>query len=134
MQVRGLQRRKEAADEEAKLALEEYESSLQQLDDNSIGKKIKTEGTGGGRRVFGASRKRVEEIGKKAKVDNYYGNSDSEDNLEAKEGADIAIEQDRRNNFQKDVNIDPDFLREESQIDHDHLFKVIKVLAYYPSV
>lgn len=39
--VRGLQRRKEAADEEAKLALEEYESSLQQLDDNSIGKKKK---------------------------------------------------------------------------------------------
>lgn len=43
--------------------------------------------------------------------------------MEAKEDADIAIGQDRRNNFQKDVNIDPDFLREESQIDHDHLFK-----------
>ncbi|XP_058202992.1 uncharacterized protein C57A7.06 [Rhododendron vialii] len=118
--VRGLKKRKEAADEEAKLALEEYESTLKQLGDKTVQEKVKS-GTTTGRRVFGAPKKKVEESSKKVKVDNYYGNSDSEDNLEAKE--DIDAGQDGSSNFQKGVNVDPDLLREESEIGHDPVFK-----------
>jgi U3 small nucleolar RNA-associated protein 14 len=119
--VRGLKKRKEAADEEAKLALEEYESSLkQQLGDKMVQEKEKS-GSTSGKRVFGAPKKKVEESSKKVKVDNYYGSSDSEDNLEAKEDNDAG--QDASNNFQKVVNVDPDLLREESEIGHDPVFK-----------
>jgi len=110
-----------AADEEAKLALEEYESSLkQQLGDKMVQEKEKS-GSTSGKRVFGAPKKKVEESSKRVKVDNYYGSSDSEDNLEAKEDNDAR--QDASNNFQKVVNVDPDLLREESEIGHDPLFK-----------
>lgn len=125
-QVRGLKKRKEAADDEAKLALEEYESTLKQLGDKTVQEKVKS-GTTSGRRVFGAPKKKVEESSKKVKVDNYYGNSDSEDNLEAKE--DIDAGQDGSSIFQKGVNVDPDLLREESEIRHDPVFKVIGLLV-----
>ncbi|KAG5567738.1 hypothetical protein RHGRI_003058 [Rhododendron griersonianum] len=118
--VRGLKKRKEAADDEAKLALEEYESTLKQLGDKTVQEKVKS-GTTSGRRVFGAPKKKVEESSKKVKVDNYYGNSDSEDNLEAKE--DIDAGQDGSSIFQKGVNVDLDLLREESEIGHDPVFK-----------
>lgn len=118
--VRGLKKRKEAADDEAKLALEEYESTLKQLGDKTVQEKVKS-GTTSGRRVFGAPKKKLEESSKKVKVDNYYGNSDSEDNLEAKE--DIDAGQDGSSIFQKGVNVDPDLLREESEIGHDPVFK-----------
>ncbi|CAL5437272.1 unnamed protein product [Camellia sinensis] len=121
--VRGLRKRKEVADEEAKLALEEYESSLKQLEDKEVEGKVKTGTTKSGRRVFGARKKQVEESSNKnkIKVDNYYGSSDSEDNLEGREGIDA--EQDTNNKFLKDVNIDTVLFREESEIGHDPVFK-----------
>ena len=115
-----MQKRKETADEEARLALEEYESSLKQLGDNRVVENVK-KGTASGRRVFGAAKKHVVDSSNKIKVDNYYGSSDSEDNLEAKE--DIDVGQVRSNNF-KDINIDTDLLREQSEIGHDSVFKV----------
>ncbi|KAI8574762.1 hypothetical protein RHMOL_Rhmol01G0378900 [Rhododendron molle] len=124
--VRGLKKRKEAADDEAKLALEEYASTLKQLGDKRVQEKVKS-GTTSGRRVFGAPKKKVEESSKKVKLDNYYGNSDSEDNLEAKE--DIDAGQDGSSIFQKGVNVDPDLLREESEIGHDPVFKMKKTSA-----
>ncbi|KAL6978382.1 hypothetical protein U1Q18_020050 [Sarracenia purpurea var. burkii] len=119
--ARGLKRRKEAVDKEARLTLEEYESSLKQLEDKRVEEKVKKTGTPSGRQVFGAPKKQVKESSNKVKVDNYYGGSDSEDNLEAKEGMDAG--KDRSNNFQKDVNVDLDLLREESEIAHDPIFK-----------
>lgn len=96
------------------------------MGDKTVQEKVKS-GTTSGRRVFGAPKKKVEESSKKVKVDNYYGNSDSEDNLEAKE--DIDAGQDGSSIFQKGVNVDPDLLREESEIRHDPVFKVIGLLV-----
>uniref|UniRef100_A0A5B7CB94 U3 small nucleolar RNA-associated protein 14 n=1 Tax=Davidia involucrata TaxID=16924 RepID=A0A5B7CB94_DAVIN len=118
--VRGLKKRKEAADEEAKLALQEYESSLKHLEDKSGVEGLKT-GTSSGRWVFGAPKKQVEESSKRVKSDHYYGNSDSEDDFEVKE--DIDVGHNRTDNLQKDINIDPDLLREESEIGQDPMFK-----------
>ncbi|CAN4121664.1 unnamed protein product [Withania somnifera] len=115
--VRGLKRRKEAADEEAKLALEEYESSLKELEDKN---ESKTEGTNilTGRRVFVTS-------------DNYYGDSDSEGETNARE---VGISACDDNNFSgREVHFDPNSLREESEIGHDSLFKGFEDIAKDPS-
>ncbi|PSR89519.1 Small-subunit processome, Utp14 protein [Actinidia chinensis var. chinensis] len=125
--VRGLQKRKETADEEAKLALEEYESSLKQLEGKRVIENVK-KGTASGRRIFGAAKKHVEDSSNKIKVDNYYGSSDSEDNLEAQEDIDV----DRSNNFKDEINFDPDLLREESEIGHDSFFKSLEDIVKDP--
>ncbi|CAK9175337.1 unnamed protein product [Ilex paraguariensis] len=118
--VRGLKKRKEAADEEMKLVLQEYESSLKQLEDKSEAESLMT-GTSSGRRVFGAPKKQVQESSKKIESDYYYNKSDSEDDFDAKEDVDVGHA--KSDYSQKDVDIDPDLLREQSEIDHDHVFK-----------
>ncbi|KAL6568974.1 hypothetical protein OROGR_000699 [Orobanche gracilis] len=107
--VRGLEKRREAADEEAKRALEEYESSLKQLEDQSAsGGHNKS--ASNGRMVFGGPKKVVvNETRKKEKLNNYYGNSDSENDVEA-EGV---IEHIRNETSVREVDIDPNILREE---------------------
>ncbi|KAK4413376.1 putative protein C57A7.06 [Sesamum alatum] len=118
--VRGLKKRKEAADEEAKLALEEYESSLKQLEDQSASGSCEG-GVSSGRRVFGVPKKVVNETRKKVKSDNYYGNSDSEDDVETQE--DIVIENNQNDKSLREADIDPSLLREEFEISHDSVFK-----------
>ncbi|XP_060201745.1 uncharacterized protein LOC132630187 isoform X2 [Lycium barbarum] len=129
--VRGLKRRKEAADEEAKLALEEYESSLKELEDNN---EPKTQGTNisTGRRVFGAQKKQApEQPKKKVTSDNYYGDSDSEGETDARE---IGISAREENKFsEREVHFDPNALREESEIGHDSLFKSFDDIARDPN-
>ncbi|KAI7744563.1 hypothetical protein M8C21_012837 [Ambrosia artemisiifolia] len=119
--VRGQKKKKEAADEEARLALEEFDSSLKQLEgDDDV--KNKNIGSLGGRKVFGAQKKQVSQS--KIKVnnkDNYFDNSDSEDDGDITE--DVKDKHDRINT-QKDVTIDTNILREESEVGHDPLFKV----------
>lgn len=117
-----MKRRKEAADEEAKLALKEYESSLKEFEEKN---EPKTQGTNilSGRRVFGAQKKQELVPKKKATSDNYYGDSDSEGERDARETGITAREE---NNFpEREVHFDPTSLREESEIGHDSLFKVI---------
>ncbi|KAI3464323.1 hypothetical protein Pfo_020986 [Paulownia fortunei] len=118
--VRGLKKRKEAADEEAKLALEEYESSLKQLEDKSASGSH-DRGASSGRRVFGVPKMVVNETRKKEKSDNYYGNSDSENDVEAKE--DDVIEHNQNDKSLRETDIDPNLLREEFDISHASIFK-----------
>ncbi|CAN4097332.1 unnamed protein product [Withania somnifera] len=128
--VRGLKRRKEAADEEAKLALEEYESSLKELEDKN---KPKTQGTNilTGRRAFGAQKKQAPEPKKKVTSDNYYGDGDSEGETDVRE---IGISAREENNFSgREVHFDPNSLREESEIGHDSLFKSFENIERDPS-
>lgn len=128
--VRGLKRRKEAADEEAKLALEEYESSLKEIEDEN---EPKTQGTNilTGRRVFGAQKKQAPEPKKKVTSDNYYGESDREGETDAGE---IGISAREENNFSgREVHFDPNSLREESEIGHDSLFKSFEDIERDPS-
>ncbi|GLU16828.1 hypothetical protein SLE2022_332420 [Rubroshorea leprosula] len=90
--VRGLEKRKQEALEEAKLALQDYE----QLEgaDGTVNSKS---GIVSGRRVFGGAKIGALELNNKMKtdnnemkIDNYYGNEDSEDDLGAKENFNVS--------------------------------------------
>ncbi|XP_051124315.1 uncharacterized protein LOC127246792 isoform X2 [Andrographis paniculata] len=118
--VRGLKKRKEAADEEAKVALEEYESSLKQLEDHS-GLRTHDQDASSGRMVFGATRKVVNETKEKVKVNNYYGNSDSENDDDPKD--DYVIEHKQADKNLRVADVDHNLLREEFGISNKSLFK-----------
>ncbi|CAI9786695.1 unnamed protein product [Fraxinus pennsylvanica] len=122
-QLRGLKKRKEAVDEEARLALEDYKSSLKQLEGKG-GQPSRDMGALSGRRVFGVRKQQVQETSKKVKTDNYYGESDSKVEFGDKEDEDS--EHGKNHLSVREVNIDPDLLREESEISHDPVFKVVK--------
>ncbi|KAL9173485.1 hypothetical protein ABFS82_03G117800 [Erythranthe guttata] len=118
--VRGLKKRKEEADEEAKRALEEYDSSLTQLEDKNMSGSF-DKGASSGRRTFGIPKKIVSETSKKQKSDNYYGNSDSEDDFDAKEEDVTEHNQDYKS--LREVEVDPNLLREEFGMSQDSVFK-----------
>lgn len=119
-----MKKRKETADEEAKLALQQYEESLNELKDKNV---VETQEKNvlSGRRVFGASKKQVQQSSDKMKSDNYYGDNDS-DGVDADEANDEEF--DKNKTSQVDVSFDPNVLREESEIDHYSIFKVIEFL------
>lgn len=115
--ARGLEKKKAAAEEEAKLALQEYEASLKQPEDKN---NLETAASCG-RRVFGAPKQQIQYSSEKVKSNNYYGNTDSEDDVETKE--DVDARHARKSFVHKDVTVDPSVLRDKSQIGHDDLFK-----------
>ncbi|XP_076894081.1 U3 small nucleolar RNA-associated protein 14-like [Bidens hawaiensis] len=125
--ARGQKKKKDAADEEARLALQEFESSLKQLEgDDDLNNNT---GLVGGRKVFGAQKKPVSQS--KIKVnnkdrDNYFDNSESEDDADVTE--DVKDKRDRIIT-QKDDTIDTDILREESEVGHDPLFDDISKVS-----
>ncbi|KAL8482488.1 hypothetical protein ACS0TY_028602 [Phlomoides rotata] len=121
--VRGLKKKKEAADEEAKLALEEYESSLMQLENKSAAASSDKDASSG-RKVYGVPKKTVKETKKKDKLNNYYGNSDSESDVEAKE--DDATQDDQTEKSLREPDIDPSLLREEFGFGHESVFKRVE--------
>lgn len=122
--VRGLKKRKEAADEEANLAVKEYELSLKKLDDKSELGGCDMD-VSSGRRVFGVPKKAVSETNKKVKSDSYYANGDSENDDEERE--DEVIEHEKDNHSLRLSDIDPNFLRQEFEINHDSAFKSSEV-------
>ncbi|KAJ9696533.1 hypothetical protein PVL29_008650 [Vitis rotundifolia] len=115
--VRGLKKRKEAAYEEGKLAINEFDASLKQMELGSGAENLK-ETASSGRRVFGTVKKQVQEFSNK---DAHYNNSDSEDEFKVKENIEAA--NDQNNNLPKHVDIDAGLLREESEIGQDPIFK-----------
>lgn len=114
--VRGLNKKKEAADEEAKLAIEE-------LGDKSKSGSCDKDAPSG-RMVFGP-KKVVHETRnktrKKDKLDNYYGNSDSESDVEA--NADDITQHVPNGKSLEEPDIDSTLLREECGFSHDSVFK-----------
>ncbi|XP_022757960.1 uncharacterized protein C57A7.06 isoform X2 [Durio zibethinus] len=117
--VRGMKKRREVAIDEAKLALQEYE----QLEgtDGAVNSKS---ATASGRRVFGMTKNedpesnnktKTDNNNNKMKMDNYYGNSDSEDDLEAKEN--LNIEGGRKN------DVDSNSVKEAADVHQDSVFK-----------
>lgn len=118
-----MKKKKEAAEEEAKLALEEYESSLNKLGDRSKPvKSDKVAAAPGGKMVFGAPEKVVNRTTEKEKVNNYYGNSDSESDAEAM--AEDTTQHEQAGKSLKEQDIDPSLLREEFGFSRDSVFKV----------
>lgn len=85
-----------------------------------------------GKRAFGPSNKqvrKVQESSDKIKSNNYYGNSDSEESLEAEDDENDGQDQ-SYNDSQRNINVDPNVLRKESEIGHDALFKVTSTHFY----
>ncbi|CAA0809862.1 U3 ribonucleoprotein (Utp) family protein [Striga hermonthica] len=119
--VRGLQKRREAADEEAKLALEDYESSLKQIQGQNVSAKHEKSASSG-RMVFGAAKKVVaNETKTKEKINNFYENSESENEDEIQD-VDVG-EHNQTDKSLREVEIDPNVLREELDIGQDSVFK-----------
>ncbi|XVE77607.1 hypothetical protein DITRI_Ditri13aG0076700 [Diplodiscus trichospermus] len=120
--ARGMKKRREVAIEEAKLALLEYE----QLEGTDGAVNLKP-ATASGRKVFGMADNKVPESNiknktdnSKMKMDNYYGNSDSEDDLEAK--GNLYIEGGRKLDVEKDVG--PNCVNKEAADGHqESVFK-----------
>nr|GME15954.1 U3 small nucleolar RNA-associated protein 14 homolog A-like [Ipomoea batatas] len=126
--ARSLKKRKEEADEEAKVALQQYEVSLNELKDKNVAE-AQEKNVLSGRRVFGASKKQVQQSSDKMKSDNYYGDSDSE-GVDADEAKDEGFGKNRTS--QVEVSFDPNVLREESEIDHYSIFKSFEDIAKDP--
>ncbi|XP_065860458.1 U3 small nucleolar RNA-associated protein 14 [Euphorbia lathyris] len=117
--VRGLKKKKEQAVEEAKLALQEYESSSQQLE-NAGGEENAKVGSVSGRRVFGGTKVQVNERSNRIPSYNIDGNSDSEHEFRVGEDFDNIG---RINTVQKDVNINSVLLSEGSGVQQGSMLK-----------
>ncbi|XP_042518607.1 uncharacterized protein C57A7.06 [Macadamia integrifolia] len=117
--VNAEKKRKAEAYREAELTLRECESMVEQLDDTIESENPKI-GTLSGRRVFGAARNNTQELSNK-KSKNISDYSDSEDELAAKENIDGG--QENVGLPQKDVQIDPGSLHEESGVGRQPVFK-----------
>ncbi|PWA36955.1 Small-subunit processome, Utp14 [Artemisia annua] len=124
--VRGQKKKKEAADEEARLALQEFESSLKQLEGDDDTKDHVS--SVGGRKTFGAQKKQVPKSKVKADKDNYFDNTDSEDDADTIQD-DVNDKHGRQAYAQKDVTVDTNILREEAEVEHDSLFKSFEDIA-----
>ncbi|GAU11228.1 hypothetical protein TSUD_342180, partial [Trifolium subterraneum] len=79
---RGLEKRKEATIDEVNQTLHEFEDSMKKLEDSGGSEDPKVASTSG-RRVFGMAKAQIIDAGNKLKLDKFYDNSDSEDELEA---------------------------------------------------
>ncbi|KAL9415242.1 hypothetical protein AB3S75_043513 [Citrus x aurantiifolia] len=118
--VRGMKKRKEEAIQEANAALQEYESSLNRLEGTGGEENLK-EGAASGRRVFGPVKREVLVPSKKIETDNYYGNSDSEGDLEAEANMDAG--NGTNNDVQKNVKTDSFTLHVDHESHPDSVFK-----------
>ncbi|ESR36139.1 hypothetical protein CICLE_v10027776mg [Citrus x clementina] len=118
--VRGMKKRKEEAIQEANAALQEYESSLKKLEGTGEEENLK-EGAASGRRVFGPVKREVLVPSKKIETDNYYGNSDSEGDLEAEANMDAG--NGTNNDVQKNVKTDSFTLHVDHESHPDSVFK-----------
>lgn len=118
-----MKKKKEAADEEAKLALEEYE----QLENRSAAGSSDRDASSG-RKVYGVPKKMVNETRKKEKLNNYYGDTDSESDVEAKEDDDTQDDQTEKS--LREPEIDPSLLREEFGLGHESVFKVLYLFSF----
>ncbi|XP_027353243.1 uncharacterized protein C57A7.06 [Abrus precatorius] len=117
---RGLEKRKEAAVEEANLALQEYEDSLKKVE-NSGGSGDSKAASTSGRRVFGTAKAPVSDTENRVKSDKFYGGSDSEDGLGISESGNI--ENGGGDLLHKDVKNDSFLIQEDIDVHQESVFK-----------
>ena len=111
-----MKKKKEAADAEARLAIQDFESSMKQMEDTDEAENSKT-GTVSGRRVFGASKMQV--IEPKNKIRSSSISSDSE----AEEDIDVGLG--RTDGMQKNINVNSVLLDVDASIPQDSVLKVM---------
>lgn len=115
-----MKKREEAAAEEAKLAIQEFESLSKQLNNSEI-ENMDTETTNG-RRTFGSMKKSAPEPRKKTKSE-YYDDTEDEDDTQAGEAVGYDGDNNKSSLF-ADANIDSDILCEDSKTHQNSVFKV----------
>lgn len=120
-----MEKKKEAAIEEANLALQEYEDSLKKLE-NCGGSEDTRAASTSGRRVFGTAKAQISDVGNKVKVDNFYNSSDNEDDLGASKSG--ITENGGGDLMQKDIESDAVLVQEDADTHKESVFKVIKFL------
>ncbi|CAK7348320.1 unnamed protein product [Dovyalis caffra] len=120
---RALKKKKEAADEEGRLAIQEFELSLKQTEDTD-GAENSKKGAVSGRRVFGASKMQVVEP--KSKIRSSSISSDSEAELEAEEDIDVGFS--RTDDMQKNINVSSVLLDVDANIPQDSVLKISEIV------
>jgi len=120
-----LEKRKEAAVEEANLAFQEYEDSLKKLE-NSGGLEDPKAASTSGRRVFGPAKAQISDTSNKVKLDNGYGGSDSEDDLGTSKGDNMV-------NTGSDLlhNKDSVVIQEDTDTHQESIFKVMAIFLSF---
>ncbi|XP_068654191.1 uncharacterized protein [Aristolochia californica] len=118
--VRGLKKRREAAYAEAERAFQEFDAQLRNLEDESG---EETVAPSIGKRVFGMTGSSLPIASNMIKSDLYDKDSESEEDLEAKENIDLLWKE--KTVLRKDVRVDPGILLEESDSDHNTVLKDI---------
>ncbi|KAG9457289.1 hypothetical protein H6P81_001797 [Aristolochia fimbriata] len=124
--VRGLKKRNEASRAEAERALEEYDAQLRNLEDESGGESL---GASSGKRVFGMAMRSHVKANNATESVKYGQDSESED-LEGEEHIDLLCKKNVA--LQKDVQVDPGILLEESDGGHDTVFKSFEDIVKNP--
>lgn len=109
-----MKKQQEAANEEARLALQDYEKS-QNAELTESNHSLATNG----RRVFGNAKKETKQSKRRAKPEVEYNSSDSEYEVETKDIVDL----EHHDNF-KDVNIDGALFHEGTDNSATCVFKV----------
>ncbi|CAM8897049.1 unnamed protein product [Rhodiola kirilowii] len=120
--VRGLKKQQEAANEEARLALQDFEKSS-----NTEGAESTLIPVTNGRRVFGNAKKESQPSKRRAKPEVEYHSSDSEYEIETKDFVDS-----EHLDKPKDVNIDAAFFHEETDNNATSVFKNFKDIVKDP--
>lgn len=114
--ARGLKKKRDAAVEEAKLALQEYESSSKQMEDSQGAEDTKANSMKG-RMVFGAVKQQAPGANNVSKSERTYDDSDSEDNMETRENIDSGSHS--GNDMQNQVQNGSTVIHPDSET-HDH--------------
>ncbi|KAK1316198.1 hypothetical protein QJS10_CPA05g00380 [Acorus calamus] len=127
--ARSLKKKKEAALEEAQLAIQELDSSLKQLEDSNGAESPHLQ-PASGRKVFGPTSQQSQKSINKARPDNTARSSDSEDEFEIKEDADLGREKNLGSD--REVQIAPELLREETDVGQETMFKSIDDIVKDP--
>lgn len=131
--MRGIKKRDEIAAEDAKLAIEELECLSNKLGGSSGAENQKNRPSSG-RMVFGAAAKQAPKLNNKPKSDdniksnNFYDNSDSEDDLMTQEN-DNPVNS-KNNHVQRDVDIDTVSHNEDSNLPLVSLLKVMRIIVF----
>ncbi|KAG4913701.1 hypothetical protein AAZX31_19G198400 [Glycine max] len=126
---RGLEKRKEAAVEEANLAFHEYEDSLKKLENTGGSEDLKAASTSG-RRVFGMAKAQMSDTSNKVKSDNCYDGSDSEDDLGISKSGNI--ENEGSDLLHTDVNKDLVVIQDDTDTHRESVFKNIDEIIKNP--
>lgn len=118
-----MKKRQEAAEEEARIALHEYDASLRQLENENDVESPKSTKVSG-RKVFGPPINKTQESSSRKESYNADKSSDSEDDFEAVDCVDVGHEV---KNHSQELHLGA-ALHDDPEKTHDSIFKVMTTL------